>query len=277
MKKIGRQSISIFALALVVLMTGCSKDYDDKAYSSKGTDVNYSDSMNTNPEDDKRLESYIADSSTIYTEELDDTFSVIPEVTNDVTPNGSTNYSDVVYSVDNSDSLLEDVSDDVTYNYDISDFEEIPDELYDFEGPCVLLDPENAHFEEIPNDDYDNQVNLVRDLVSLDEVDTTFSFFDDYHNKDDLATTYSIYVKQLEYLVSHTTPEEIVRELNNLFILSQTPSCMADEAWEFYFGTLDKLKNHPYDAFYEVYIDLANFVHDVALKNNVSLKLVQEN
>lgn len=282
MRKIGRQSISIFALVLVVLLTGCAKTQDvsakDKTNGNHEPGTYYSDSAKTNPEDDKRLESLFDDVVTEKTEVTEDAVSVVPEVTQSVTPNSSVGNTDVTDNIEYSDSLLGYVSDDTTSVDDQTFYyDELPDEFYDFEGPCILLDPENAHFEEIPNEDYDNQVNLVRDLVSLDEVDTPFSFFDDTHNKIDLATMYSNYVSHLEYLVTHTTPEEIVRELNNLFVLSQTPSCMPEEAWEFYFGALDKLKNHPHDAFYEVYIDLANFVNQMAIKNNVTLRLIQDN
>lgn len=282
MIKIGRQSISIFALVLVIMLTGCAKTQDvnakDKTSNKHEPGTYYSDSAKTNPEDDKRLESLFDAEVTGKTDIADDAVSVVPEVTQSVTPNSSTGNTVVTDDIECSDSLLGYVSDDtVSADDETFYYDELPEEFYDFEGPCILLDPENAHFEEIPNEDYENQVNLVNDLVSLDEVDTPFSFFDDTHNKKDLATIYSNYVIQLEYLVKHTTPEEIVRELNNLFVLSQTPSCMPEEAWEFYFGALDKLKNHPYDAFYEVYIDLANFVNQMAIKNNVTLKLIQEN
>lgn len=289
MKKIGNRSISIFALVLVLCLTGCAKTNTSSSDNNKkfsNPDTYVSGQLNTNPEDSERQGSILTKEDEALINELLGSLTkpseeVIPEVEvlpdTNITSSGSgdASYSDVIDdstlgTADNSiqigDYVFENVPEGVI----------IPDDIFEQEGPCILLDPENAVFEEIPNEDYEAQVRLTNDLINLDN-DSEYSFYDDNLSKSDIYSMHRFFVDHLEYLSQHTTSEEIVRELNNLYILSQTPSCMPEEAWQFYFGTLDSLKPCMYAAFYDTYYDLANFIHEEALKKSVTLKLVQEN
>lgn len=234
MKKIGLQSISVYALAITLLLTGCSqgRKSNDKTSSS-----NY-------------------ESETSYSEVLDDTteyFTSSTEVKNEVTSEPQSE------SIPSSETIT---STDVTSN-----------ESYCDDEPCYLYGPDNTDIKEIPNDNFDAQVCLVNDLNSLDNIDTPYTFFDDSYSKEEIYDTYKKYVEHIKRLEQSTTTEDIVEELNNLYILSQTPSCVPDEVWEFYFGDLDALKvDHP-ESFYEEYFELADFIHQKALKNEQTLKL----
>ena len=57
------------------------------------------------------------------------------------------------------------------------------------------------------------------------------------------------------------TPDKIVWEFNNLYVLSQTPSCMPIEAWVHYFGLMDSAMTEEEYSLYEKYIETINFVH----------------
>lgn len=167
---------------------------------------------------------------------------------------------------------LEDV---IIYNGDLTEeeIEQKLEEYADMEGPCILIDPENVVFGEIPNDNYDEQVRLVTDLGNLDTDNQTYLFFSENVTKEELYSLYGPHIEVINLLKNHGgTPDKIVWEFNNLYVLSQTPSCMPIEAWVHYFGLMDSAMTEEEYSLYEKYIETINFVHNKALSNSLTLE-----
>jgi hypothetical protein len=131
----------------------------------------------------------------------------------------------------------------------------------------------NVVFGEIPNDNYDEQVRLVTDLGNLDTDNQTYLFFSENVTKEELYSLYGPHIEVINLLKNHGgTPDKIVWEFNNLYVLSQTPSCMPIEAWVHYFGLMDSAMTEEEYSLYEKYIETINFVHNKALSNSLTLE-----
>ena len=171
MKKNTAKSISILALTVAILLTGCSKNSKkEEVHSNVSPTVSYSDTLLDNPID-----------TTV--EELVD----IAEV---------------------------DDQKDVETDSQI-------------EGPCVAT--QDTKLEHCENENYENQVAFCNDLMTIINCENKdFEFFksdDEAYQffNDHLIESYYLY-----YLNKKVDIPDIVRELNNLYVLSQVPSCVPE-------------------------------------------------
>lgn len=214
MKKNTAKSISILALTVAILLTGCSKNSKkEEVHSNVSPTVSYSDTLLDNPID-----------TTV--EELVD----IAEV---------------------------DDQKDVETDSQI-------------EGPCVAI--KDTKLEHCENENYDNQVAFCNDLMTIINCENKdFEFFksdDEAYQffNDHLIESYYLY-----YLNKKVDIPDIVRELNNLYVLSQVPSCVPENYWNFMFANLTKTMQGY--SLYEEYIGLSTFIHENSLNKDSKLTL----
>ena len=214
MKKNTAKSISILALTVAILLTGCSKNSKkEEVHSNVSPTVSYSDTLLDNPID-----------TTV--EELVD----IAEV---------------------------DDQKDVETDSQI-------------EGPCVAT--QDTKLEHCENENYDNQVAFCNDLMTIiNRKNKNFEFFksdDEAYQffNDHLIESYYLY-----YLNKKVDIPDIVRELNNLYVLSQVASCVPENYWNFMFAHLTKTMQGY--SLYEEYIGLSTFIHENSLNKDSKLTL----
>ena len=214
MKKNSAKSISILALAVTILLTGCSKNSKkEEAYSNVSPSVSYSDTVFDNPND-----------TTI--EELVDIVKVDGQKDAEI------------------DSQID--------------------------GPSIAI--QDTKLEHCENENYENQVAFCNDLMTIINCENKdFEFFksdDEAYQffNDHLIESYYLY-----YLNKKVDIPDIVRELNNLYVLSQVPSCVPENYWNFMFAHLTKTMQGY--SLYEEYIGLSTFIHENSLNKDAKLTL----
>ena len=214
MKKNTAKSISILALTVAILLTGCSKNSKkEEVHSNVSPTVSYSDTLLDNPID-----------TTV--EELVD----IAEV---------------------------DDQKDVETDSQI-------------EGPCVAT--QDTKLEHCENENYDNQVAFCNDLMTIINCENKdFEFFKSDDEAYQFFNDHLIESYYLHYLNKKVDIPDIVRELNNLYVLSQVPSCVPENYWNFMFAHLTKTMQGY--SLYEEYIGLSTFIHENSLNKDSKLTL----
>ena len=214
MKKNTAKSISILALTVAILLTGCSKNSKkEEVHSNVSPTVSYSDTLLDNPID-----------TTV--EELVD----IAEV---------------------------DDQKDVETDSQI-------------EGPCVAI--KDTKLEHCENENYDNQVAFCNDLMTIINCENKdFEFFKSDDEAYQFFNEHLIESYYLYYLNKKVDIPDIVRELNNLYVLSQVPSCVPENYWNFMFANLTNTMQGY--SLYEEYIDLSTFIHENSLNKDSKLTL----
>lgn len=182
-------------------------------------------------------------------------------------------HSNVPPSASYSDTVL-DNHNDVTIEELVDTIEVDNQKDVDAEAPVETLSVETkeAKLEHCENENYDNQVAFCNDLMTmLKGENKDFEFFksdeDAYQfYSDHLLESYYLY-----YLNRKVDMPDIVTELNNLYVLSQVPSCVDEEYWNFMFAHLTKTMQG--NSLYEEYIDLSTFIHDNSLSKDMKLTL----
>ena len=214
MKKNTAKSISILALTVSFLFTGCSKNSKkEEVHSNVSPSVSYSDTLLDNPID-----------TTV--EELVD----IAEV---------------------------DDQKDVETDSQI-------------DGPCVVI--QDTKLEHCENENYDNQVAFCNDLMTIINCENkAFEFFKSDEEAYQFFNDHLIESYYLYYLNKKVDIPDIVRELNNLYVLSQVPSCVPENYWNFMFANLTKTMQGY--SLYEEYIGLSTFIHENSLNKDSKLTL----
>lgn len=167
------------------------------------------------------------------------------------------------------DKISFDVTDSNVLN---NKFEELVPE---FDGPSFMIGEPN--FEKVENEDFDAQVNFCNDIININNAEYALKFFAVRYDRDKFYLEHTELCNQLSFLIANSSVDKIVEELNNLYVMSQTPSCLPDPAWEFYFGTLDSLKELETDGLYDTYISLAELVHNSSIRKHKELKLTITN
>lgn len=184
------------------------------------------------------------------------------EVHSNVSP--STSYSDVV--LDNHDDVtIEELVDtiEVDSQSDVESDTEV-------EVPSVAT--EDSKLEHCENENYDNQVAFCNDLMTmLKGENKDFEYFKSDEEAYQFYNDHMLESYYLYYLNKKVDMSDIVTELNNLYVLSQVPSCVPDEYWDFMFAHLTKTMQG--NSLYEEYIDLSTFIHDNSLSKDIKLTL----
>ena len=214
MKKNTAKSISILALTVSFLFTGCSKNSKkEEVHSNVSPSVSYSDTLLDNPID-----------TTV--EELVD-----------------------IAEVDNQKDVETDSQ---------------------IDGPCVVI--QDTKLEHCENENYDNQVAFCNDLMAIINCENNdFEFFKSDDEAYQFFNEHLIESYYLYYLNKKVDIPDIVRELNNLYVLSQVPSCVPENYWNFMFANLTKTMQGY--SLYEEYIDLSTFIHENSLNKDSKLTL----
>ena len=171
------------------------------------------------------------------------------------------------------------VQNDVSNNYEVNDFVNANDSInyydsdYEYENDCDICSeyyivPGPIIFDEIENDNFNNQYNLIYDLYYLDE-SCCYRFFDDNVSKETIFVEYGKYIDLItELKYNGGTPERIVWELNNLLVLSYSPTGIHDQnAWIYYFALMNASLNDNEYSIYDKYIEFAQLVHEVSCGN----------
>lgn len=177
------------------------------------------------------------------------------EVHSSVSPSSS--YSDVV--LDNHD--------DVTIEELVDTIEVDNQKDVDAEAP---VETKEAKLEHCENENYDNQVAFCNDLMTMLKGEN--KDFEYFKSDEDAYQFYSDHLLEsyyLYYLNRKVDMPDIVTELNNLYVLSQVPSCVDEEYWNFMFAHLTKTMQG--NSLYEEYIDLSTFIHDNSLSKDMKL------
>lgn len=182
-------------------------------------------------------------------------------------------HSSVSHSSSYSDTIL-DNHDDVTIE-DLVDTIEVDsqkdvDADTEVETPSVAT--EDSKLEHCENENYDNQVAFCNDLMTMLKGEN--KDFEYFKSDEDAYQFYSDHLLEsyyLYYLNRKVDMPDIVTELNNLYVLSQVPSCVDEEYWNFIFAHLTKTMQG--NSLYEEYIDLSTFIHDNSLSKDMKLTL----
>ena len=182
-------------------------------------------------------------------------------------------HSNVSPSVSYSDTLLDNPIDTTVEELvDIAEVDDQKDVETDsqIEGPCVAT--QDTKLEHCENENYENQVAFCNDLMTIINCENKdFEFFksdDEAYQffNDHLIESYYLY-----YLNKKVDIPDIVRELNNLYVLSQVPSCVPENYWNFMFANLTKTMQGY--SLYEEYIGLSTFIHENSLNKDSKLTL----
>lgn len=130
----------------------------------------------------------------------------------------------------------------------------------------------NSNFEHCENENYLNQVAFCNDIMTMLKGEN--KDFEYFKSDEEAYSFYSEHLLEsyyLYYLNRNVSINDIVTELNNLYVLSQTPSCVPDDYWNFMFAHLTKTMQG--NSLYEEYIDLSIFIHDNSLEKDSKLVL----
>lgn len=214
MKKNTAKSISILALTVSFLFTGCSKNSKkEEVHSNVSPSVSYGDTLldNTN----------------------DTTFEELVDIA----------------EVDNQKDVETDSQ---------------------IDGPCVVI--QDTKLEHCENENYENQVAFCNDLMTIINCENkAFEFFKSDEEAYQFFNDHLIESYYLYYLNKKVDIPDIVRELNNLYVLSQVPSCVPENYWNFMFANLTKTMQGY--SLYEEYIGLSTFIHENSLNKDSKLTL----
>lgn len=180
-------------------------------------------------------------------------------------------HSNVPPSTSYSDTVL-DNHDDVTIEELVDTIEVDNQKDVDAEAPVETLSIETkeAKLEHCENENYDNQVAFCNDLMTMLKGEN--KDFEYFKSDEDAYQFYSDHLLEsyyLYYLNRKVDMPDIVTELNNLYVLSQVPSCVDEEYWNFMFAHLTKTMQG--NSLYEEYIDLSTFIHDNSLSKDMKL------
>lgn len=130
----------------------------------------------------------------------------------------------------------------------------------------------NQNYEHCENENFDNQVAFCNDILGiLTDENVDYQYFESDEEAYGYYDEHHMEAFGLFYLNKNTSVEDIVTELNNLYILSQAPSCLPEDWWNFFFK--DLIKNSKTNSLYDEYIDMADFVHEGALLKDKNLVL----
>lgn len=182
-------------------------------------------------------------------------------------------HSNVSPSVSYSDTLLDNTN-DTTFEelVDIAEVDNQKDVETDsqIDGPCVVI--QDTKLEHCENENYDNQVAFCNDLMTIINCENkAFEFFKNDEEAYQFFNDHLIESYYLYYLNKKVDIPDIVRELNNLYVLSQVPSCVPENYWNFMFANLTKTMQGY--SLYEEYIDLSTFIHENSLNKDSKLTL----
>lgn len=184
------------------------------------------------------------------------------EVHSSVSPSSS--YSDTI--LDNHDDVtIEDLVDTI-------EVDSQKDVDADTEVETSSVATEDSKLEHCENENYDNQVAFCNDLMTMLKGEN--KDFEYFKSDEDAYQFYSDHLLEsyyLYYLNRKVDMPDIVTELNNLYVLSQVPSCVDEEYWNFIFAHLTKTMQG--NSLYEEYIDLSTFIHDNSLSKDMKLTL----
>ena len=182
-------------------------------------------------------------------------------------------HSNVSPSVSYSDTLLDNPIDttveelvDIAEVYDQKDVE-IDSQI---DGPCVVI--QDTKLEHCENENYENQIAFCNDLMAIINCENKdFEFFKSDDEAYQFFNEHLIESYYLYYLNKKVDIPDIVRELNNLYVLSQVPSCVPENYWNFMFANLTKTMQGY--SLYEEYIGLSTFIHENSLNKDSKLTL----
>lgn len=145
---------------------------------------------------------------------------------------------------------------------------------YDQDSPCIMIDPYNEGFKDIENEYYDLQMSLYKDLITIGNYkDDELVFFDSSSDKVELYAKYKTFCDHIVKLSNKLTGDEIVTELNNLYVLSQNPSCLPEEAWDYYFGKIASQIDVQESSLYDEYFELCEFFHNSVINKTNTMVL----
>lgn len=145
---------------------------------------------------------------------------------------------------------------------------------YDQDSPCILIDPYHEGFKDIENEYYDLQMNLCKDLTTIGNFkNDELVFFDNTSDRNELYVRYKSFCDHIVKLSDKLTADEIITELNNLYVLSQNPTCLPEEAWDYYFGKLASQINLMESSLYDEYFELCDFFHNSAVNKTNTMVL----
>lgn len=185
------------------------------------------------------------------------------EVNSDVSHTESS-YSETVF--ENHNNVTVEELTNTTEVDDKRDVETIPQD----DKPCIIVG--KPEFEHCENENYDNQVAFCNDLMTmLKGENKDFEYFKSNEDAYQFYNDHMLESYYLYYLNKKVDMSDIVTELNNLYVLSQVPSCVPDEYWDFMFAHLTKAMQG--NSLYEEYIDLSTFIHDNSLSKDIKLTL----
>ena len=182
-------------------------------------------------------------------------------------------HSNVSPSVSYRDTLLDNPIDttveelvDIAEVYDQKDVE-IDSQI---DGPCVVI--QDTKLEHCENENYENQIAFCNDLMAIINCENKdFEFFKSDDEAYQFFNEHLIESYYLYYLNKKVDIPDIVRELNNLYVLSQVPSCVPENYWNFMFANLTKTMQGY--SLYEEYIGLSTFIHENSLNKDSKLTL----
>ncbi len=182
-------------------------------------------------------------------------------------------HSNVSPSVSYGDTLLDNTN-DTTFKepVDIAEVDNQKDVETDsqIDGPCVVI--QDTKLEHCENENYENQVAFCNDLMTIINCENkAFEFFKSDEEAYQFFNDHLIESYYLYYLNKKVDIPDIVRELNNLYVLSQVPSCVPENYWNFMFANLTKTMQGY--SLYEEYIGLSTFIHENSLNKDSKLTL----
>lgn len=182
-------------------------------------------------------------------------------------------HSDVLSDVSFSGNLIDNQNDEIAEEIvDTSTLEShLSDEIdLQVDGPSITI--HDVELEHCENENYENQVAFCNDLMSMVNCENKeFEFFRSDEEAYQFYSDHFIESYYLYYLNKKVDIPDIVNELNNLYVLSQVPSCIPENYWNFMFAHLTKTMQGY--SLYEEYIDLATFIHDNSLNKDLKLAL----
>lgn len=182
-------------------------------------------------------------------------------------------HSNVSPSVSYSDTLLDNPIDTTVEELvDIAEVDNQKDVETDsqIDGPCVVI--QDTKLEHCENENYENQVAFCNDLMTIINCENkAFEFFKSDEEAYQFFNDHLIESYYLYYLNKKVDIPDIVRELNNLYVLSQVPSCVPENYWNFMFANLTKTMQGY--SLYEEYIGLSTFIHENSLNKDSKLTL----
>lgn len=182
-------------------------------------------------------------------------------------------HSNVSPSVSYSDTLLDNPIDTTVEELvDIAEVDDQKDVEIDsqIDGPCVVI--QDTKLEHCENENYENQIAFCNDLMAIINCENKgFEFFKSDDEAYQFFNEHLIESYYLYYLNKKVDIPDIVRELNNLYVLSQVPSCVPENYWNFMFANLTKTMQGY--SLYEEYIGLSTFIHENSLNKDSKLTL----